>query len=145
MIGWVVSVAGLALILFGWYPTYSQTNIMSRTTNILYLASSRVIWCVCVAFIIYACQTSNGGIVNKFLSSDLWVPFSRMSYSTYLSHAVIFDYFRYVQERPLHAQLINVLYLFCGNIIFSHILSFFVHILFETPIVGLEKYIFPKH
>ena len=46
----------------------------------------RIIWTICTVWIIGACSSGNGGIINRFLSWKGFVPFSRMSYSVYLTH-----------------------------------------------------------
>lgn len=70
-------------------------NIKSRTTGTalipiaIFDSFSRLLWSVAIAFIIYICITNNGGSVNKFLSSPIWKPLSKLSFCIYVLHYVI--------------------------------------------------------
>jgi hypothetical protein len=103
------------LLVFGLYPN-AQGNPLSREAMILYRSFSAVVWAMCLGFLIFSCVTSFGGeifdtgsmnrlsnlflflffqsgIVNEIGSLSIWVPFSRLSYSGYLVHQLIFTFF----------------------------------------------------
>ncbi len=63
---WIVALTLLGLMLFGLYPDFNG-NPLSRVSHILYQSSSRIIWAVALAYIIYSCQTSNGGLMTFLL------------------------------------------------------------------------------
>lgn len=86
-------------IMFGLYGEQ-----MSLSFSIFYMSISRTLWAIGLAWIVIACHTNNGGnyhiiiiisvlnmcclmiagILNRFLSSKLWVPLSKMSLCAYL-------------------------------------------------------------
>ncbi|XP_012146686.2 nose resistant to fluoxetine protein 6 isoform X1 [Megachile rotundata] len=76
---WCLSILCNCSILFG----VSDRRI-SLGLSIFYEAFSRLGWSVGIAWLVIACVTNNGGIVNKFLSLPYWVPFSRVSLCAYL-------------------------------------------------------------
>lgn len=66
MIGWVVSIGLLLFDLFIIYPNM-KGDYLPKWFNILYQTFSRTLWGVCLAFIIYACSSSNGGMQIIFI------------------------------------------------------------------------------
>jgi hypothetical protein len=57
----VVSLFLCGLMLFGLYEDYDN-NPLSKTSHMLYQATSRFIWAVGLSYLIYACLNSGGGI-----------------------------------------------------------------------------------
>jgi peptidoglycan/LPS O-acetylase OafA/YrhL len=80
----ISSLVTLGLILFGLYNDFNGSPL-SRETHIIYQATSRIIWSIGLAGIIYSCLNS-GGIINDILSWKIWIPLSRLSFSAYLVH-----------------------------------------------------------
>ena len=89
---------------YGIYPDYSGGKQLSRISHILYQSTSRIIWSIGLSYIIYACATSNGGLINKLLSLNLWIPLSRLTFSAYLIHSTLIYNHYYSQDHPIHGQ-----------------------------------------
>jgi len=70
------SITLCGLILFGLY-NYFNNKPMSTLSHIMYQSTSRTVWSLGLAGIIYSCLIS-GGIINDILS--------RLSFSAYLVH-----------------------------------------------------------
>ena len=83
---WSISLFVLTIVTYDTYP-WSFGHEYGPWESILTFVVSRTIWSAAITWIIWACVTSNGGLVNQFLSWDLWIPLSRLSYSVYLTHA----------------------------------------------------------
>ena len=49
------------------YPNFTD-NPYGRIVNIIYQSTSRTLWAIAVSYLILACATSSGGLINKFLS-----------------------------------------------------------------------------
>ena len=77
---------------------------MNRASQVLYITFSKILWSLALSYIIFACVTLNGGVVNEFLSWSFWVPLSKLSFCAYLVHYSIVDTFIYAQDHPLHTQ-----------------------------------------
>ena len=163
---WVVSLVTLFLVLFGEYGTISGIEPMNKTSRILYVAFSKILWSLAIGFVIYACVNSYGGIINDFLSYSLWIPLSKLSFCAYLVQYSVIDTYFYTQDHPLHVQLSSFvsiqlivsrfilkllffisafklkIYLCIGNTVISYILAYFCALLFEMPFMALERIIF---
>ncbi|XP_003485325.1 nose resistant to fluoxetine protein 6-like [Bombus impatiens] len=83
IVGWSLAILCNCSILFG----LTNKNI-SLGLSVLYLALSRTCWALGIAWLVVACTTNNGGIVNKILSLDIFVPFSKLTYGAYLLNPV---------------------------------------------------------
>ena len=101
---WIVSLFFMCLMIFGIYPNYNG-HPLSLASNILYQATSRIVWALGLGYVIFACATSHGGLVNKFLSWSVWVPLSRLTFSAYLFHLVILLDYNYMMDHTLHLQM----------------------------------------
>ena len=184
---WFLSIFSLALVIFGLYPDFRGSgNPLNKVEHILYQATCRIIWAAGLGYIIFSCISYGGklhkikllieiikfvyfhltlkGIFNKIFSCSIWIPLSRLSFSTYLIHySVIYAYYA-TQEYPLQPQdsymvlfikfystlnkkkilIFFKAYVFISHLIVSNVFGYFVSIVFEIPLLGLEKFIFKK-
>jgi peptidoglycan/LPS O-acetylase OafA/YrhL len=80
--------------------------------------------------------------VDWLLSWSCWVPLGRLSYSTYLIHMTVVDW---VLTLPSYAVTIThtlVLYHILANTAVSLAVAFVLVVLFEAPLLHLEKLLF---
>ncbi|XP_060811651.1 nose resistant to fluoxetine protein 6-like [Bombus pascuorum] len=82
--GWTMAILCNCSILFG----LKNRNI-SLGLSVLYLALSRIGWALGIAWLVVVCTTNNGGIVNKFLSLDIFVILGKLTYGAYLINCII--------------------------------------------------------
>ncbi len=84
---WAVSLTLIGLIVFGLYPDFKENpEPLSKWSHIIYQSSCRSVWAMALGYIIYACSSSQGGIVNRMLTWKIWIPLARLSFSAYLIH-----------------------------------------------------------
>ncbi|XP_048270686.1 nose resistant to fluoxetine protein 6-like [Bombus terrestris] len=84
IVGWSLAILCNCSILFG----LTNKNI-SLDLSVLYLALSKTGWALGIAWLVVACTTNNGGIVNKILSLDIFVVLGKLTYGAYLLNPVI--------------------------------------------------------
>ncbi|XP_018395788.1 PREDICTED: nose resistant to fluoxetine protein 6-like [Cyphomyrmex costatus] len=115
----------------------TMVSVYDRHISILaasiYVAVYRVLWAVGIAWIIVACLTQNGGIICRILSFKGWVPLSRLSYCAYLLNPIIIHSFRLQSEISFHFELLSLILLVVGYIIFIYICSYLLSLIVETP------------
>lgn len=104
---WLLSLASMAAVIFANYPLMQIDTEATPLEFGLYDALSRVIWSVAISYIIFACVHGYGGFVNSFLSHALWQPFSRLSYSIYLSHLLVMTVTMATMKTPLYFSEMN--------------------------------------
>ncbi|XP_068969037.1 nose resistant to fluoxetine protein 6-like [Bombus flavifrons] len=83
IIGWILAILCNCSILFG----LLNKNI-SLGLSVLYLTLSRTCWSLGIAWLVVACTTNNGGIVNKILSLDIFIILGKLTYGAYLLNPV---------------------------------------------------------
>ena len=83
-----------------------------------------------------------GGPINTILSSPVFIPLARISYCLYLVHLTVI---MWVNSQPSYSVSFNLLlgiYSFFGNILICIGVAFVMVIVFEAPILHMEKLLF---
>ncbi|XP_054165771.1 nose resistant to fluoxetine protein 6-like [Oppia nitens] len=87
-----------------WYLGYSYNNFLS----VLYGSTHRTVWAICWSYMLYACATGQGGIVNRVLSWPALVPLSRLSFHTYLFHYPLLLLITFSARQPTYLDPLNL-------------------------------------
>ena len=138
VMGWFLALLLNAGILLAMFPAINGYPLSDAVAG-LYSATSRTLWSIGLAWIVYACVTGHGGIVNSLLSWKPFIPLSRLSYSAYLIHPVIIACFYGSRETTFHFSHYLMVYFILGNIVITYVISFGLAVFFEAPIAALEK------
>lgn len=129
--GWTLSIGTLLYLLYGLFKVE-----LSKFSAAAYSSLSHSAWAMALAWIVIACSTGHGGVLNKFLSATCLYPFSRVTYCAYLVHPIIIRAFALINDAPIHMGVNSVvscclIYLLMDSIMKLH----FVHdeIMFFRP------------
>jgi peptidoglycan/LPS O-acetylase OafA/YrhL len=105
----------------------------------LMFPTCKVLWSLSTASLIWICISGNGSLINKIFSSNIFVPLSRLTYSVYLTHVwVIWLYVGSRRER-IDTNQSEVFFIFLHNIVIAYFVGFLFSLLFEMPIIKLQK------
>ncbi|XP_033764329.1 nose resistant to fluoxetine protein 6-like [Pecten maximus] len=140
---WLVAAGVACSVLYGLYGAITGSSI-SVPVSSLYNTVNRAAWGACVCWVIFACATGNGGFVNTLLSWKAFVPLSRLSYAAYLIHLVFITVIVTKEQYPTYTSVVNQVIFFLGILVITFLSSFVVSLAFESPMMGLEKVIFPR-
>ncbi|XP_039289410.1 O-acyltransferase like protein-like isoform X3 [Nilaparvata lugens] len=132
--GWLLSLLTLTGLVYG-----VLGSRMGVASSALYIALGHTAWGAALAWIVIACCCGYGGFVNSLLSCRLLHPLSRLTYCAYLIHPVIMVLTSFQMDGPLHLHNGLVFILYFGNLVAAFLLSFFISITYEAPIVRLLK------
>jgi peptidoglycan/LPS O-acetylase OafA/YrhL len=111
----------------------------NRLYSGLIFSTCKVLWSLSTASLIWICISGNGSLINKILSSNIFIPLSRLTYSVYLTHVwVIWIYVGSRRER-IDTNQSEVLFIFLHNIVIAYFVGFLFSLLFEMPIIKLQK------
>lgn len=143
VLGWCLAAVCNLSVLYGLYNV-ARGNFLSRSLNAFYASVHRTAWGVGVAWVILACVTGNGGLVNELLSSKLMIPLSRLTYAAYLVHPIVQFWYYLNLKVPLFMDDLTMVYLFLGHLVLSYILAFIFSIMFEAPMINLERHFLRK-
>ncbi|CAG9822655.1 unnamed protein product [Phaedon cochleariae] len=135
-IGWTASIAILLALVYGLYET-----TLSPWMGAAYSSLSHSAWAFGLAWIVVACVTGYGGVVNRLLSATILYPFSRVTYCAYLIHPITIRAMVMSMDSPLHLGSTVTIVIYLGQAVAAYFLSFFISVAFEAPIVSLLRII----
>lgn len=143
VLGWTLAGCGMLSILLADYPI-QQPNYKSipQAFDAIYESSSRVAWACGIGWIIFACVNGYGGLANQILSFSIWQPLGRLSYCIYLLHLPIQLMMAGAQRIPYYFTDLLAVYQFWGDIGFTITIAVVWVLIFESPVICLEKTIF---
>ncbi|KAK8780652.1 hypothetical protein V5799_018008 [Amblyomma americanum] len=135
---WALSLCCTALVVFVAWP-WNNLRMPSRGVAALYAALHKNAWALSLAWITFACATGQGGPVNAFLSWRGFVVPSRLTYSVYLIHYLV--YLARVAVVTVPMQLHEFLQFkdFLGVSAISYLLAYLLYLVAEAPVANLEK------
>ncbi len=65
---------------------------VSSAGAVVYDSFSRLLWSVCLCWVVFACEKGYGGVINSFLTWEAFAPLSRMSYCMFLIHMTVMQF-----------------------------------------------------
>ncbi|XP_018364835.1 PREDICTED: nose resistant to fluoxetine protein 6-like [Trachymyrmex cornetzi] len=131
---WALGAACNILVLFGLYNR--QKSILSTA---IYVALSRTVWAIGIAWIVIMCCTEHGGIIKEILSWKIWIPLSRLTYCAYLIHPVIIRSIRLHSETSVHHELLPSLPTSIGFMVISYFCAYALFLMAESPYILLMR------
>ena len=81
--------------------------------------------------------------MNDLLSRQIFVPLAKISFSAFLIHNNVLEYYVSQLRIPLYYTPIQLVVVYLGLIVLTLIISAFLTITIEMPFKNLEKYILP--
>ncbi|XP_077511561.1 nose resistant to fluoxetine protein 6-like [Amblyomma americanum] len=139
---WCISLFCGLYCLFMKLEWYRSNERGSETRRTFHAFTDRIFWSVGVAWFVFTCATGRGGLVNRFLSWDGFVPLSRLSFCVYLIHSPIFVVTYHVARERIffsHYTLVSQCF---AVLVWSYIVSYFLFIACDAPTGHLEKLVF---
>ena len=116
-----------------------QAPLMAR---VFYNGFARIAWGLAVSWMILACAKGRGGVVNSILSWSAWVPLARVQYCVYLLHrSIIYIIISWTEDAVRYSHTLLVIQ-FISILAIATFAAFVFVILFEAPIVHMEKLLF---
>ncbi|KAL1399320.1 hypothetical protein pipiens_008307 [Culex pipiens pipiens] len=121
----------------GWATCFAVLGLIPESL-------SRPLFGTCVMWIIFACVNGHGGVVNVFLSSQLWQPLARLSYTMYLLHSVLLVPSLASVKTDSYFSVMDLWYRLCGVVGLTTSVSLVWSAVFEVPFGTLEKIAFGR-
>ncbi|KRT82710.1 Acyltransferase, partial [Oryctes borbonicus] len=136
---WAVVVSGMVACILTWTDvTYNY----DRLSTSFYLTLYKPAWCCGLAWIVYACMKGRGGIFNYVLSAEIFQTLSKITYAMYLVHITCLLHNVARTRYPAHFGDLEVFHSFLGDVLMTITLAFIWCLLFESPIIAVERFIF---
>ncbi|KAH8415320.1 hypothetical protein KR222_003250 [Zaprionus bogoriensis] len=141
--GWLISLATMLASVFAMYP-YEKLDgpKLSVLSDSLYYSLTRDGWCLALCWVVFACMQGYGGLADGFLSSPLWQPLSKLSYSAYIWHLLIQEInARRIQTHTFFTDY-DMTLRFWGDFAYTVLVAYATYVTIEVPLGGLESMIF---
>ncbi|XP_071491470.1 nose resistant to fluoxetine protein 6-like [Diadema antillarum] len=141
--GWAVATAVAMALVYGLYGDYHghPIPVVGRAA---YMSLSKFAWGVCLSWVVFACRFGYAGWVNDFLSWELWIPMSRLTYSAYLLHPIILNIYSFNMINPYYFSYFTVPFEFAGVFVLAYSAAVLMALLVEFPLGNLEKMVMPS-
>lgn len=143
MVGWCIALVCSLSVIYGPYE-WNTLRDPTLLETLFYATFHRFAWTLSVAWMVLCCVTGHGGVVNYILSWKIWVPLGRLSFIAYLAHPLVQLSFLTIMRNtfpPTHALGV---WLFFGHLMATYGIAFACSILFESPLLALEKMFLPQ-
>lgn len=135
---WLVVISSLFTTLLGPY-NWNKGNPYTRLEATIYYMSCQLLWPLGVGCLIVLCLLGHATWLNKLLSARIFVPLSRITYMTYLTHILVVYYLAASLQRTYEPTTINLTYICLANLIVSLCLAVVLSLIYEAPITRLLK------
>ncbi|XP_070574874.1 nose resistant to fluoxetine protein 6-like [Ptychodera flava] len=140
---WCCAVAIALAVVYGPYSSDDSYRV-PQWAAVMYLTLFRFAMSLCIAWVIFACATGNGGPVNSLLSWSGWLPLAKMNYCAYLLHLVVLFLYTWGFETLWHYTDFHFGLEFLGLLAVTYSLSFLVATTVEIPFLNFEKVVIPS-
>ncbi|XP_017046351.2 O-acyltransferase like protein-like [Drosophila ficusphila] len=143
--GWILCLAMIFTSIFAMYP-YAKWRAVPLSTfgEASYYTLTRLGWSMAICWVVFACMQGYGGLANSFLSSPLWQPLSRLSYSIFLFHMFIQEMNARNGRTNGYFSDYTIMRNFWSTLGFTCLFAYVMHILIEAPFGGLDLFLRPK-
>ncbi|XP_074041683.1 nose resistant to fluoxetine protein 6-like isoform X2 [Leptinotarsa decemlineata] len=141
LLTWICSFGVILTCVFGGHSTL-RTPYYDRLGNSFYIALVRPAWALAIGWIIWACCTNRGGVVNTILSYPIFQVLNKFTYSIYILHVTSLYMIVFSQKTSIYFTVFNLAYYYWGIFMFSFGLSIIWVLAFESPMLVLEKILF---
>ncbi|KAH8382324.1 hypothetical protein KR009_002922, partial [Drosophila setifemur] len=137
--GWFLSLAMMFTSIFALYPAAKwSAPPLSTIEESLYYTLTRLGWPLALCWVVFACMQGYGSLANSFLSSPLWQPLSRLSYSIYIWHMFIQEVNSRNVRTSTYFSEYTVIRNFWSDFGISLVMSYILYLIIEAPIGGLD-------
>ncbi|KAH8356381.1 hypothetical protein KR084_009550 [Drosophila pseudotakahashii] len=143
--GWILSLAMLFTSIFALYPAAQwSAPPLSTVEESLYYTLTRLAWPLAIVWVIFACMQGYGGLANSFLSSPLWQPLSRLSYSMYIWHMFVQEVNSRNVRTNTYFSTYSMMEHFWYDLGFTALMSYVLYLLVEAPLCGFDSLLRPQ-
>ncbi|CAH2063670.1 unnamed protein product, partial [Iphiclides podalirius] len=137
--GWITSIILGTVAVFSVSLFYQEWYEYSRIEAAAYVSLHKLAWSIANGWLLIACATGNGGILNILLTWKAFVPISRLTFCAYLVNGIVELYYVSQLRHPLHVTFFTMMANSVAHIILTFFLAIILCVIFESPIHGIEK------
>jgi len=100
---------------------------------------SRPLWAFGLSLLSITCFLGQGGIVQSILAHPAWVPFSRLTFATYLIHPIVLNVWFFRQTEKYRWSGFDFMMTYVCVVFVAFMLALLATVVIEQPIASLVK------
>ncbi|XP_045481000.1 uncharacterized protein LOC123685389 [Harmonia axyridis] len=128
-------------IIFTGFLFYVPTEHRDYVVSGLYGSLHHFLWSSCMAMLIIFVSEGYGAWFAPFLNWRPWALLGRITYTAYLCQGAILLYNAAITRSPVYTGMFNLFSFTSSDIVLSYVAGFCLSLVFESPIIQLEKII----
>ncbi|XP_054288995.1 O-acyltransferase like protein-like [Macrosteles quadrilineatus] len=140
-IGWILCLTTFAALTAVTFEVLSPDHEFMPLLDPLYLAFSRIVFCACFSWFIFACYYGAGGSVNEFLSWSGFHVIAKLGYGAYHVHSSLQVIQVLSLEHAIVFSFTEQIFLLAGDILISFLVAIILHTFIEVPFYKLANHI----
>ena len=105
---------------------------------------NRPLWGIAITLLfiaLYYKPNNIYSITNKLLSFEMYQPIGKLTFTMYLLHMPMYDWWLESKSVPIYYNCWNVILLFCGIAVLTFIFSLILYFIMEKPIANIVTHI----
>ena len=95
-----------------------------------------------MALLVFSCHNGYGGLINAFLSMNIWTPLARMTLNAYLVHLVVMTVILGQLQKSVHMTDITVATFTVAFGVLSYAVAGVLCLVVEFPLASVEMLLF---
>mgnify|MGYP007002773047 CR=1 FL=1 len=125
-------------------PVEEMVIFMPGTmTTAVTLFTGVLLWSAVCGWTFYQCAVDPQNALARFLSAQIFQPFSRLSFCLFLGHFMT-TWFNALQTRTTVTMTGNGMFqLVCSSLVLSYLIAYYLYLTFEAPFDNLVKLLWP--
>ncbi|KAH7982594.1 hypothetical protein HPB52_006038 [Rhipicephalus sanguineus] len=135
---WIAVFVAGATVLFCTKQWGDGDHLPPPWMSAAYASCHRLVWAICIAWLVFACISDRGGLVNSVLSSPHLVPLSRLSYAVYVLHVPIVWFRLWTIRERILIWFLPMFYNAMGTLVLSFFVALGASIFIERPLVAAK-------
>ncbi|GIY03347.1 nose resistant to fluoxetine protein 6 [Caerostris extrusa] len=137
ILGWLLAIFGALASVYGIYAPSERVEVRA-----FYLSCYRIGWTMSIGWLAFACITGRGGIANRLLSWNAFIPLGQLSYLVYLLHPMIMLYRTASLRERINYGHNELVFEFLTYTVIAFSLSYIGYVAVEKPFLILEGIFF---
>ncbi|XP_071822567.1 nose resistant to fluoxetine protein 6-like isoform X7 [Apostichopus japonicus] len=144
VIAWLVATSLTAAVFCVTINHHTINPSLGKIVDVTYQSLHRVAWGVFLAWVVIYCHLVKSGWINNFLSWHAWVPLSRLSYTVYIIHFIVFWTFIGNLGQPFYTTSLIMIFNSVAVTCVSFMFAAFLYLSVELPVANLEQKFLPR-
>ncbi|XP_050303954.1 nose resistant to fluoxetine protein 6-like [Anthonomus grandis grandis] len=137
---WIITLSAMFTCTVVLHEVYS--NDSSHIGKSLCDVFIKPFWCLGLTFITYSSIYGHGGIINWFLSTAFMQVISKLTFCVYILHMPVIVFWIATRRTRHHFSDLNLFFYYWGYLVITIMVSVIWTLMFESPIINMEKLIF---